>query len=137
MPQALQCENCGAVLIKQDLFCGECGAPRPSLPPTSEPGPVESLPAPSPSVEAPSPTARSSPATSWTIAALVLGLLGVILGVVGLAVFLLFGLTGSEVASPRENWIYSGFCCLLPIAGTGGILAVTALAIWLTRVRNR
>ena len=32
MADALECSNCGAILTREDLFCGECGAPRPSSP---------------------------------------------------------------------------------------------------------
>jgi hypothetical protein len=68
---------------------------------------------------------------------IVLGILAAILCLLGLVTFLLFGLTESDVASPTENWLYATFCCLLPIAGTGGVMAVVGLGIWWIRLRNR
>jgi hypothetical protein len=67
----------------------------------------------------------------------VLGVTAAILCLIGLAAFLLFGLTDSDVASPTENWLYATFCCLLPIAGTGVVLAIAGLGIWWVRLRNR
>ena len=29
----MKCTNCGAELAPEDRFCGECGVPRPQLPP--------------------------------------------------------------------------------------------------------
>lgn len=66
-----------------------------------------------------------------------LGIVGAILGLLGLAAFLLFGLTESDFATPQENWLYATLCCLLPIAGSGFILAAAGAAIWWFRLRNR
>jgi hypothetical protein len=71
------------------------------------------------------------------VAAIVLGILAAILCLVGVAAFLLFGLTESDVTTPAEDWLYATFCCLLPIGGTGVILAVAGLGIWWVRLRNR
>lgn len=134
MAQPIQCKNCGAVLLEEDLFCGECGAPGPSAAPPSEPEAVTPPIAPLPPPPAAPP---SSSVTGWRVAVIVLGILAAILCLLGLATFLLFGLTESDVASTTENWLYATFCCLLPIAGTGGILAIAGLGIWWVRLRNR
>jgi hypothetical protein len=134
MAQAIQCENCGAILIEEDVFCGECGAPRPDATGPSETEVVDSPTiAPPPSPEAPS----GSRETAWRVAVIVLGVTAAILCLIGVAAFLLFGLTDSDVTSPAEDWLYATFCCLLPIAGTGAILAIAGLGIWWVRLRNR
>jgi hypothetical protein len=135
MAEPIQCDNCGAVLLAKDDFCGECGAPRPSPPPAA----VASEAA---AVAAAAPTSRPIPpsdrtATGWRAAVIGLAIVGAVLCVLGLAAFLLFGLTDSEFASPAENWLYATLCCLLPIAGSGVILAFAAGGIWLTRLRKR
>lgn len=136
MSQPIQCENCGAVLLQEDVFCGECGAPfstpRPGAdaPPTPQAAPPPQRP------PAPRPP-QSSSNTAWRVAAIVLVIVGAIMCILGLSAFLIFGLTESEVATPTENWLYATFCCLLPIAGSGGILALAAAGIWYSRLRDR
>jgi hypothetical protein len=66
-----------------------------------------------------------------------LSLLSVLLCLVGLVVFLLFGLTDSDVTSPEENWLFSTICCLLPIAGSGLMVGLAAIGIWFVRLRKR
>jgi hypothetical protein len=71
------------------------------------------------------------------VSVIILGILAAVLCLFGLVAFLLFGLTESEGFTPEENWLFATFCCLLPIAGTGVILAVAAVGIWFARLRNR
>lgn len=136
MARAIQCENCGAVLMEEDVFCGECGTPRPA---TTQPSEAEAAdsptfpPPPPPSPEAPS----GSKETGWRVAVTVLGITAAILCLIGVAAFLLFGLTESDVTTPAEDWLYATFCCLLPIAGTGTVLAIAASGIWWVRLRSR
>ena len=135
MAESIQCETCGAVLLKEDVYCGECGTPRPIVAPASEPaepGPPGTPPLPQRTEQAP-----AAPSAAWQVAAIALGIIGAILCLLGMAAFLLFGLTEGGDVSPTENWIYSTFCCLLPIAGTGAIVALFGAGIWWFRLRSR
>lgn len=135
MAQPIQCDNCGSVLLEKDAFCGECGAPGPfeNASSTSAAGEVPETPPPSPP-ETP-PASREA---GWRVAAIVLGILAAILCLLGVAAFLLFGLTDPAIEGQEaENWLYATFCCLLPIAGTGIILAIAGLGIWWVRLRDR
>jgi len=133
MSQPIQCDNCGAVLLKDDEYCGECGAPRPTVVANAEAvdGPEVSPP---PEIRSGD---RAEPDTAWRVAAAVLGIVGVLVCLLGLASFVLFGLIEAEDMTPAENWLISAICCLLPIAGTGVALAVAGLVIWWTRLRTR
>ena len=133
MTGPIQCINCGAVLLEKDIFCGECGAPRPS-----ETSPAEGMEEPQADpLPEPGPVRRPDSDTIWRVAAAVLGIVGVLVCLLGLAVFLLFGLTEAEDMTPAENWVLSTLCCLLPIAGTGVAMAVAGLVIWWAKLRNR
>ncbi len=134
-----QCENCGAVLLKEDLFCGECGAPRPAAAEGSAPAPppvAADLP---PSVPPPLAAAQapSSTRSRWRVAFITLVMLGALTCLIALASFLLFGLTESDRFTTEENWLYATLCCLLPIGGIGALLAATGLGIWYTRLKKR
>ena len=132
MSQPIQCDNCGAVLLDEDTYCGECGAPRPTvIAPAEVVDEPESSPAP-----AARPADRTNTDTAWRVAAAVLGILGILVCLLGFAAFLLFGLIEGEDMTPAENWLFSAICCLLPIAGTGVTLAVAGLVIWWARLRN-
>lgn len=142
MTQPIQCENCGAVLLKEDVFCGECGAPRPEaapgteLPVAPQPAPVAAKPV---ALPPPLPTVKPtrSPRNGWRVTAIVLGGLALLCCLLGIVAFLLFGMTPTEGYSESENWALSAVICLLPIAGTGGVLAVIAAIIWRTQLRGR
>ena len=133
MSQSIQCDNCGAVLLKEDVYCGECGAPRPTL---TAPAAVLEEPEAGPLPE-PRSSDRTDTDTAWRVAAAVLGIVGVLVCLLGVAAFLLFGLIEAEDMTPAENWLISSICCLLPIAGTGVAIAVAGLVIWWAKLRNR
>ena len=132
MSQPIQCDNCGAVLLKDDIYCGECGAPRPTVVASAE---AVHEPEASPPQELGAGDETKSD-TAWRVAAAVLGIVGILVCLLGLAAFLLFGLMEAEDVTPAENWLISAICCLLPIAGTGVAMAIAGLVIWWARLRN-
>ena len=141
MTQPIQCDNCGAILLEEDVYCGECGAPRPTVIAPAEvveepQTDVITQPRPGPQQE-PASSDRADPDTIWRVAATVLGIVGVLVCLLGVAAFLLFGLIEAEDMTPAENWLISTTCCLLPIAGTGVVIAIAGLAIWWAKLRNR
>lgn len=129
MPEYIQCDNCGAVLLPEEEFCGEYGAPRPEAAASSTPGPAP--------VSAGTLRPRLSTERRWVAGSVVSAAFGVLTCVAGLAAFLAFGLTASDVATVEENWLYSALCCLLPIGGTGALLLAVGGTIWYTRIRKR
>lgn len=140
MARQEQCEYCGAVLLPEDAFCGECGAPRPEasspVPPDTRPPAL--APASEPA-EAPEPAAARPPAsarTGWRAAFIALVVVGLLVCLVAIAAFLFAGLTESEGWSTQENWLFSTFCCLLPIGGGGLVLLAAGAAIWFSRLRD-
>jgi hypothetical protein len=50
--------------------------------------------------------------------------------------FLFIGLLEYESMTAQEAWLFSAFCCLLPIGGGGAILLATAVALWYGRLRS-
>lgn len=138
MAERLQCDNCGAILLREDQFCGECGAPRPAPPEAVEPSPAPEPKRP-PSVPPvpPSTQPNSSAEVRWRVASIVLLVLGVLACLAGLIAFALVGSIGGETTTVEEDWLFSAFCCLLPIGGTGAILAAVGAVIWYTRLKRR
>jgi hypothetical protein len=143
MAELTQCESCGAVLAKEDIFCGECGAPNPSLEGALDAANIERPVAPPPDVSPssepvpPAPARPDSSRARWRAASIALVVLGTIACVAGLAAFLVFGLMEGENTTPAEDWLFSALCCLLPIGGTGAILAISGVGVWFARLRNR
>lgn len=132
--QTVQCDNCGAILLPEDIFCGECGAPRPSSarPSGLPPRPAMKHP---PSVSPLRSAKSSEPGFYWAF--IILVILGAIACLIGLATFLLFGFTGTETFTTEENWLYATLLCLLPIGGAGAVLLGVGAFIWFTRLRHR
>jgi hypothetical protein len=141
----IQCDNCGAILLKEDQFCGECGAPRPPAAGSVEPAegqPVaapESTPTLPPFVEPPPPSTPSalSPGGGWRTAFIILVVLAVIACLAGIVAFLIFGSMEGEATTPAEDWLFSAICCLLPIGGMGALLGGISGIIWYTRLREQ
>jgi hypothetical protein len=148
MTEIIQCENCGAVLGKEDIFCGECGAPRPAAAAASagpaEPAAQELQPVAEPAASVPPLVPPVSPSTppsfsaqkGWRVAFLVLLVLGIIACVAGVASFLLLGSIPGENMTRQEDWLYAAVCCLVPIGGTGALLAAAGGVIWYARLRK-
>jgi len=132
MAGSIQCDNCGAVLSEDDLFCGECGVPRPLSDGGAEPLPDSS---PAPAVPSPVPSV-GSPGTGWQIAAIVSAVLGGIVCLLAILVSLIAGLSEYESMTALENWLFSAFCCLFPIGGAGAIFIGFAATVWYKRLRR-
>ena len=62
--------------------------------------------------------------------------LGIHACLAGLLAFVLFGSTPGENTTVQEDWLYSAFCCLLPIGGTGLVLLAAGVTIWFSRLRG-
>jgi hypothetical protein len=159
MAVPIQCENCGAILAEEDVFCGECGAPRASLGEVIEPAagepvaapeldtaaeptagaeplpdrPTAPRPSPPPPLERPSGSSKAG----WRVAFFVLVGMGVIACLAALLAFLIVGLTEGDNTTPQEDWLIATLCCLLPVGGMGAALAAAGAAIWYTRLRDR
>lgn len=143
MSRNVQCRVCGAVLLPQDEFCGECGTPRPEAaspvppderPPAAAPAPPPEEIAESEEVAAAKPSFSAQ--TGWRVAFLALVVVGALACLLGVSVFLFAGLTETEGWTMGENWIFSTFCCLLPIAGSGLVLMMAGVGIWYSRLRG-
>lgn len=136
MTAVAQCDNCGAVLTKDDLFCGECGAPRPVSSEGEEASPGSS-PTPDPVTSPPLPSPPSAaPTTGWRVATVLLVVLGVLVCLAALLTFLFAGTLEYESMTGLENWLFSALCCLLPIGGAGAILLAVGVVMWYTRLRQ-
>lgn len=132
MAASIQCDNCGAVLSEKDLFCGECGVPRPL---SDDDAALLPEPSPAPAIPPPAHSA-GTPGTGWRIAAIVSAILGGITCLAAVLVSLIAGLSEYESMTALENWLFSAFCCLLPIGGAGAILIGVAVTVWYKRLRK-
>lgn len=142
MAEQIQCDNCGASLAPEDAFCGECGAPRPSLVEASGLGqgaPVLETRPPALPPPPPRPASRttSAPQTNWRVAYILLLALGAMACVAALAAFFVFASIGGEDLTPQENWLMSALCCLLPIGGIGALLLAAGGLVWYARLKDR
>ena len=152
MAGTIQCENCGALLLEEDVFCGECGAPRATIP--EDPTPSEAA-AQSPvdpplamaggeaeQIAAPDllgdvevkPTSTS--VSGWRVAVVALVAFGALACISGILAFLVFGLIGGETTTAAEDWLFSTLCCLLPIGGVGAVLVAAGGLVWYLRLRD-
>jgi hypothetical protein len=124
MGDPVQCDECGAILAEDDLFCGECGAVRP-------PGTEVSQPA----VDAPPPA--PSPVARYRVLFIVLIVLGIVTCILALISFLVVGALPSDVTTPQDDWLLSGICCLLPFGVVGVGLLIAAVVVWRKLHRDR
>jgi hypothetical protein len=149
MAESVQCANCGAVLLEEDIFCGECGAPRPSLAATARP--PEPVAAPPPSAPMPatplSPTPglppvqpasrRAGVSEGWRTAAIVAAILAVV-AAVGLwiaGLLLAFVVPDPELgqAATQDMIVGSSVCCFCP----GGLSLAVAIVLWAVVIRRK
>ena len=137
MAETILCDNCGAALAPEDQFCGECGAPRPTLTPGAVPAERETSPALAPYEPVPSATPPSVPRGSsegGRTAAKVIAIIAAVVavGLCGLGLILAFLAPVGE-ASRTDIVVGSTILCLCP-----GVLAlVLALVLWAVVVRRR
>jgi hypothetical protein len=141
MADPVQCDECGAILAEDDLFCGECGAVRPPGTEVSQPAvdaPALAPPAPPP---APSPVALSpvalSPVARYRALFIVLIVLGIVTCILALISFLVVGALPSDVTTPQEAWLLSGICCLLPVGVAGLGLLIAGVVVWRKLLRDQ
>jgi hypothetical protein len=141
MADPVQCDECGAILAEDDLFCGECGAVRPpgtevSQPAVDAPALAPPAPPPAPSPVAPSPVALS-PVARYRALFIVLIVLGIVTCILALISFLVVGALPSDVTTPQEAWLLSGICCLLPVGVAGLGLLIAGVVVWRKLLRDQ
>jgi len=139
MADTVLCDNCGAPLTPEDGFCGECGAPRPTLTPGIAPAGPE-MPAPSAETTftpAPLPPPSSPPrarSEGGRTAAKVIAILSAVvsMGLCGMGLILAL-ITPVQDATKQDMLLTSTLCCFSP-----GILAlILAVILWLVVVRRK
>jgi zinc-ribbon domain len=148
MANPVQCDNCGAMLSDEDIFCGECGTPRPApafrpeaAGPAAAPPPSAPMAAPSLSPAAgplPQPSSRAGGVSQgWRTAAIVVAILAAV-AAVGLCIsglILAFLVRDPELgqAGTQDMIIGSSVCCLCP-----GVLAlIVAIVLWVFVIRRK
>lgn len=149
----VECQSCGAVLTEEDLFCGECGAPRPGAVLDAGPGfsseQVEGASEgtsvsgkPEASVEAGPTLPRSeqrptSTAGRWRIVATVVTVLAVVAacGLIGLGLLLAFVIRDPDTGqAATEPLIYGAtMLCFCP----GALALVVAGVLWAVVLRKK
>ncbi|HNS52221.1 MAG TPA: hypothetical protein PKO09_13690 [Anaerolineae bacterium] len=137
MADTVLCDNCGAPMSPQDGFCGECGAPRPTLtagtppaePETSlDPEVLQSTsPLPSP------PALPKGPSQGWRTASTVIAIVAAVaaLGMCGLGAVV--SLIPVEGYSRQEMLLASTVACFCP----GTLALVLAAILWFLVVRRK
>ena len=131
MADPVQCDECGAILAEDDLFCGECGAVRP--PGTEVSQPALDAPASAP----PAPPSAPSPVARYRALFIVLIVLGIVTCILALISFLVVGALPSDVTTPQEDWLLSGICCLLPVGVAGLGLLIAGVVVWRKMLRDQ
>jgi hypothetical protein len=149
MAESGQCANCGAVLLEEDSFCGECGAPR--LSPAATARPPESAAAPLPSAPMPAPplpptpglppeqpaSRRAGVSEGWRRAAIVAAILAAVaaagLWIAGLLLAFLVPDPELGQAATQDMIVGSSVCCLCP-----GVLSLAvAIVLWAVVIRRK
>lgn len=139
-----QCDNCGAILAEDDLFCGECGAPQPaaqSTPEAAQPGPAPTA---APGSE-PVPEAASSAAPAKSTRTprqfRTAGIIAVTLALAAAALLCAMGLfttflvpdSETGLTATQDMLIFSGLCCFCP----GALAVIVAVVVWVLVIRRK
>ena len=139
MAETVLCDNCGAPLAPEDGFCGECGAPRPTLTPGVSPArpetpsyAVEATAGPAPLPMPPSPSrARSEGGrTAAKVIAILSGVVSV--GLCGMGLILAL-ITPVQDATKQDMLLTSTLCCFSP----GILVLILAVILWVVAVRRK
>ncbi|MFC2030283.1 zinc ribbon domain-containing protein [Chloroflexota bacterium] len=141
MTDQYQCDNCGAVLTEDDVFCGECGAPQPAARAAQEAAGPETAaapaPGPRPRVQAPRPAKPGSGPERWRTAAIVAATLGVAAAValcaLGLFVAFLVPDADTGLTASQDMLLASGLCCFCP----GALALILAIVVWALVIRRK
>lgn len=136
MAETVLCDNCGAPLAPEDGFCGECGAPRPSLAAgTSQARPeIGPLAAESPVRPTLPPVVPSARPSGGRIAAQVIAILSAVIsvGLCGLGLLMTLVIPAEDLTM-QDRLIGSAVVCFCP-----GVLALAlALVLWLVVVKRK
>jgi hypothetical protein len=135
MAETIFCDNCGAALAPEDEFCGECGAPRPTLTQGAVPARRETPPA---SYEGVPPAALPSTPRGRSegrrTAAKIIAILAAVVavGLCGLGLILAF-VTPVQDATTQDMLLVSTLFCFCP----GALALILALVLWAVAGRRK
>lgn len=137
MAETVLCDNCGAPLAPEDGFCGECGAPRPTLTAGLPPAQPEISVAPVGPAGAPPlpalPALPKGPSQAWRTASKVIAILAAVVAVGMCGLGLVVSLVPVEGYSRQEMLLASTVACFCP----GALALALAAILWFLVARRK